>query len=128
MFDEAAERRAILEIGQAMRDAWNRGDATGFASLFTDDASFVAWTGAHGYGRQAIAEAHRPLLAGPLAGSRLTMTDESLRFIRADAAVLVTTGAVVSTERDHRSIQTLVLVKDDGRWQVSAFQNTRAES
>ena len=38
MFDESAERRAILELGQALQEAWNRGDAAGYALLFTDDA------------------------------------------------------------------------------------------
>ena len=47
MFDESAERRAVLELGQALQDAWNRGDAAGYASLFTDDADFVAWNGSH---------------------------------------------------------------------------------
>ena len=43
MFDESAERRAILQLGQALQDAWNRGDAAGYASQFPDDADFVAW-------------------------------------------------------------------------------------
>jgi uncharacterized protein (TIGR02246 family) len=50
MVDESAERRAILELGQALQDAWDRGDAAGYASLFTDDADFVAWNGSHGRG------------------------------------------------------------------------------
>ena len=68
MFDESAERRAVLELGQALQDAWNRGDAAGYASLFTDDADFVAWNGSHGRGRQAIEDGHRRLFDGPLAG------------------------------------------------------------
>ena len=69
MFDEPAERRAIFELGKALQDAWNRGDAAGYGALFTDDADFVAWTGAHGRGRQVIEDAHRRLFDGPLAGS-----------------------------------------------------------
>ena len=65
--NESAERRAILELGQALQDAWNRGDAAGYASLFTDDADFVAWNGSRGRGRQAIEDAHRRLFDGPLA-------------------------------------------------------------
>jgi uncharacterized protein (TIGR02246 family) len=137
MFDESAERRAILEVGQALQDAWNRGDAAGYASQFTDDASFVAWNGMHGYGRQAIGDAHRPLLAGPLAGSQLVVVDddadsprpESLRFVRPDMAIMVTWGVVTlanqATGPGHNSVQTFVLVKVDDRWQIAAFHNTR---
>jgi uncharacterized protein (TIGR02246 family) len=139
MFDEPAERRAVLEVGQALQDAWNRGDAAGYASLFADDASFVAWNGVHGYGRQAIGDAHRPLLEGSLAGSRLIVVDdansarpESLRFVRPDVAIMVTSGAVMLADQavmgpDHGSVQTFVLVKEGDRWQISAFHNTREQ-
>src|SRR5215471_10081890 len=84
----------IDDLLHALRDAWDRGDATAYAALFTDDASFVAWNGRHGHGRRAIEDAHRPLLAGPLSGSRLTLTPDSLRFVHPDVAILVASGAV----------------------------------
>ena len=140
MFDESAERRAILELGQALQDAWNRGDAAGYASLFTDDADFVAWTGEYGQGRQAIEDGHRPLFDGPLAGSRMVLVDddaeparpESLRFVRPDVAIMVTSGAVTldgqsATGPDHESVQTFVLIKNGNRWRVAAFHNTRQQ-
>jgi uncharacterized protein (TIGR02246 family) len=138
MFDESAERRAILELGQALQDAWNRGDAAGYASLFTDDADFVAWNGLHGRGRQAIEHGHRPLFDGPLAGSRMDLVDddpesappESLRFVRPDVAIMVIPGVVTlagqsPTGPDHESVQTFVLTKDGNHWRVAAFHNTR---
>ena len=136
MLDESADSQAILELGRALQDTWNRGDAAGFASPFTDDASFIAWNGMHGYGRQAIEDAHIPLFSGPLAGSRMVLVDddgpESLRFIRPDVAIMVTSGAVTladqrATGPDHQSVQTLVLAKKGNRWQITAFQNTRQQ-
>ncbi len=140
MFDESAERRATLELGQALQDAWNRGDAAGYASLFTDDADFVAWNGSHGRGRQAIEDGHRRLFDGPLAGFRMVLVDddaesaspESLRFVRPDVAIMVIPGAVTlarqsPTGPDHESVQTFVLIKNDNRWRVAAFHNTRQE-
>jgi uncharacterized protein (TIGR02246 family) len=116
---------AIDDLLHTLRDAWDRGDAAAYASLFADDASFVAWNGQHGHGRQAIEDAHRPLLAGPLAGSRLTLTPNSLRFVHPDVAILVASGAV--TPPDHEAVQTFVLVKADGRWRITAFHNTRRQ-
>ncbi len=140
MFDEPAERRAILELGQALQDAWNRGDAAGYVALFTDDADFVAWNGTYGRGRQAIEDAHRRLFGGPLAGSRMVLADDgaesapprSLRFIRPDVAVMVTRGVVTpasqsATSPDHQSVQTFVLIKNGNHWRVTAFHNTRQQ-
>jgi uncharacterized protein (TIGR02246 family) len=141
MFDEPAESRAILELGRALQDAWNRGDAAGYASLFTDDADFVAWNGSRGRGRRAIEDGHRRLFDGPLAGSRMVLLDDhaesapprSPRFVRPDVAIMVTSGAVTLTGQGaagpgHQSVQTFVLVKNGGRWRVSAFHNTRQQA
>jgi uncharacterized protein (TIGR02246 family) len=138
MFDEAAERLAILKLGKALQGAWNDGDAAGYASLFTDDADFVAWNGSHGRGRQAIEDAHRRLFDGPLAGSRMVLFDdnaesappESLRFVRPDVAVMVIAGVVTlagqsATGPDHEAVQTFVLSRNGTGWRVAAFQNTR---
>ena len=140
MFDESAQRKEIFELGKALQDAWNRGDAAGYASLFADDADFVAWNGSYGRGRQAIEDGHRRLFDGPLAGSRMVLVDddaesvppESLRFVRADVAIMVTSGVVTlagqsATGSDHESVQTFVLIKNGSHWRVGAFHNTRQQ-
>ncbi|MBO0801603.1 MAG: SgcJ/EcaC family oxidoreductase [Nocardiopsaceae bacterium] len=140
MFDESAERRAILALGQALQDAWNRGDAAGYASLFTDDADFVAWNGTYGRGRQAIENGHRRLFAGSMADSRMVLVGDdaeseppgSLRFVRPDVALMVIPGMVTpagqrATGPDHESVQTFVLAKDASGWRVAAFHNTRRQ-
>lgn len=140
MPDEPADHRAIFELCQALQRAWNRGDATGYASLFTGDADFVAWNGSYGRGRQAIEVAHRRLFDGPLAGSRMVLAGGpeavppgSLRFVRPDVAILVTQGTVTRADQraagpDHASVQTFVLIKDSSHWRVAAFHNTRRQA
>jgi uncharacterized protein (TIGR02246 family) len=141
MVDKTAERRAILKLGRTLQDAWNRGDAAGYASLFTDDADFVAWNGSYGRGRQAIEDGHRRLFDGPLAGSRMILVDDgaesapplSLRFVRPDVAIMVTSSAVTPADQsaaspDHQSVQTFVLTKNGDRWRVAAFHNTRQQA
>jgi uncharacterized protein (TIGR02246 family) len=138
MFDESAERRAILALGHDVQDAWNRGDATGYALMFTEDASFVAWNGSHGYGRRAIEEAHRILFAGALAGSQMVLiggddqAPDSLRFLQPGVAVMVTVGAVTpagpwAIGANHAAVQTFVLIKNHSRWRITAFHNTRRQ-
>ncbi len=57
----------------------------------------------------------------------------SLRFLRPDAAIMVVSGVVTlagqgATGPDHKSVQTFVLIKNDGRWRVTAFHNTRQQA
>lgn len=57
---------------------------------------------------------------------------ESLRFVRPDVAIMVTSGAVTPADQgaadpDHDSVQTFVLVKDGDHWQITAFHNTRRQ-
>lgn len=140
MLDESEERAAIAVLNRSLQDAWNRGDAVGYAALFTDDADYVAFNGAHARGRQVIEDSHRWLFEGPLAGSRMGRTDgdaappapESLRFVRPDVAIMVNPGGVTlsgQTEpgEGRESVQTTVLTKDEGSWRVAAFHNTRRQ-
>jgi hypothetical protein len=65
-----------------------------------------------------------------LYGSRLTGEIESIRFVTPDVAVVHRTGSVVEgwrqrMRRRRLSRQTMVVVRRDGRWQVTAFHNIR---
>jgi uncharacterized protein (TIGR02246 family) len=55
---------------------------------------------------------------------------EAVRFVTPDLAVVHATGAVAfawqrKLGRGRPSRQTLVAVRREGRWQLTAFQNTR---
>lgn len=117
--------------------AWNAGDADAFGAEFTEDATYVVFSGDVLLGRQAIVDTHRWLFDGPLRGSRLGASSTgdvatTIRFLRPDVAHVVTAGAVqpdgadtVTTDRD--SVPSYVLVNDDGRWRIAAFHNTRRQ-
>jgi uncharacterized protein (TIGR02246 family) len=65
-----------------------------------------------------------------LYGSQLTGQVESVRFVTRDVAVVHLLGSVVegwrqTMRRRRLSRQTMVVVRRDGRWQVTAFHNTR---
>jgi len=48
---------------ERIRSAWNAGDAKAFAAEFTEDATFVVWTGTPLLGRLEIERAHLDVLA-----------------------------------------------------------------
>jgi uncharacterized protein (TIGR02246 family) len=89
----------------------------------------VAFDGSRRNKADSIAS-HENLFRTVLYGSRLTGAVESIRFVTPDVAVVHLTGSVVEgwrqqMRRRRLSRQTMVVVRRDGRWQVTAFHNTR---
>jgi uncharacterized protein (TIGR02246 family) len=121
----------IRELLRQFMQAWSAGDAAAFASLFTPDADFVAFSGVNLAGREAIEVAHRTLFAGPLRGTVVTGVDSAkIRYLRPDVAVVVAAtglsrapGAAPDPGRESTTA-TLVVVREPGPWRIAAFQNT----
>lgn len=124
------EVRAVLE---RLTAAWNDGDATAYGRLFTEDADYVTFFGMNFPGREAIESSHRALFEGPLKGVKLTGrpgAEAKVRFVRPDVAVAVVGGGSSLTGSDtsdegRESTVSFVLVREDGEWLITAFQNTR---
>lgn len=111
-------------------DGWNDGNADAFAAPFAENGDLVAFDGTHFKGRSEIVPFHRKLFTTHLKGTRLIGEVTDLRFLSDNVGLLHTTGSTImrgksrpSPERD--SIQTLVAVRQNGSWQLAAFQNTR---
>ena len=109
---------------------WNQGSGEAFAAPFADHADFVAFDGTRFRGREEIARFHDPLFKTHLKGTRLVGDVTDVRFVAPDVAIAHAYGGTIprgkreaAPERD--SLQTLVAVRCDGRWQLAAFQNTR---
>jgi uncharacterized protein (TIGR02246 family) len=125
----AQDEQEIREVIERTFAAWGRADAAAYVADFTEDSDYVAFDGV----RQSKVEterSHRALFAGPLYGTRLEGGVEAVRFVTPDVAVVHATGAVVfgwqrKPGRGRASRQTIIAVRRDGRWQLTAFQNTR---
>ncbi|TQS40234.1 SgcJ/EcaC family oxidoreductase [Cryptosporangium phraense] len=75
-----------------------------------------------------MAEVHDVLWKKYLKGSRLLGRITDIRFVTADVAVVTSVGTVQTSKRGSTKpdkVQTFVAVKRDGRWQFTAFQNTK---
>ena len=126
--DGDSERLRAL-YGQLM-EGWNRGSADAFAAPFADEFDFIAFDGVRFRSREELLRFHGPLFRTHLKGTRLVGAVTDIRFLGENVAVLHAHGGTIpkgktapAPERD--SVQTLVGVKRDGRWQLVAFQNTR---
>jgi uncharacterized protein (TIGR02246 family) len=118
MSDEAQ----VQELLRGIATAWNAGDATAYGDLFTEDADYVTWFGAHSKGRKRIEDDHRFLFDGPLKGVKLSEGAEGdVRFLSPDVALVISSGGAA----ERQSVITLTAVREGERWRFASFQNTR---
>lgn len=126
---------AIHALFTKLVDAWNSGDGTAYGDCFTEDADYVTFMGQHLKGRKQIAEVHQWLFNGPLKGSTLVYNASSElkpRFLAADVAIVHAIGEArlddsANDPDDRGSINTNVLVKQNGEWKLTAFHNCRIQ-
>ena len=128
--EKTADEAAVRDLYQELMDGWNRGSGDAFAAAFTEDGDLVAFDGTHFEGREEIAPFHQELFERCMKGTRLVGEVKGVRFLSDDVALIHAVGSTVmrgksepSPERD--SIQTLVAVRQDDKWRLAAFQNTR---
>jgi len=126
----AADEDAIGAIHQRMIDAWNGGDAAGFAAPFTDEADFVAWEGTHLKGRQEIASFTQRSFDTVVKGSHL---EGEVKFVSFRSRVLAVMHSVVrmafrgqtETSLSRDSMELTLVTKRDGEWCGEALMNAR---
>ena len=122
------DEQALSQIVAKLEEAWNAGDSAAFTSYFTDDATFIHIFGGQLDGRTAIQAIHRQIFDTIYKGSRNHFTLQRIRFLRPDVAMVFVHAHLKFNDcgqpRKILARPTLVVVKENGRWQAAAFQNT----
>jgi uncharacterized protein (TIGR02246 family) len=125
----SADEQAIEGILQQFETAWNRSDSVSLAALFAEDANFIQIFGGQLDGRATIEASHRHIFDTIYKGSHGRLELRSIRFVRPDVAVAFARAHVKFMEgnepREIETRPTMVVVKENGKWQIVAFQNTR---
>ena len=120
---------AIQAILQQFETAWNAYDSVSIAELFAEDANFIHIFGGQLDGRTAIETAHRVIFNTIYSGSHASFTLRSIRFVRPDVTVVFALAHVKFKENNEtRQIETrptLIVIKEQAKWQIVAFQNTK---
>ena len=120
---------AIQGLVGELGSAWNRGDPAAFSKRFQADGTFTNVNGTTFQGRQAFEQRHQEIFAGPLKGSRTTMTIERAHLVRPDVAVVdVDCSTMIGTAAPVRSKLLLVLSSDGVEWTIAAFHNTPVQA
>jgi uncharacterized protein (TIGR02246 family) len=120
--EEVAVRKVISDFA----DAWNRHDAKAMAELHTDDVNFVNIFGQWWKGRSEVEAGLRLGHTTAFSKSRMLVNTEMVKFLAADIVLVHGTMELQDAppETLGRCHSSRVLVKENGRWLISSFQNT----
>ena len=113
--------KSVSELVDDLTSAWNRGDASTFAGLFTADADYVTGAGIWLHGQPAIAELMRS--AAPLPRVRVE-GQISARDYGAVSSVMLHWVTEAGTAPRRRGVITCLLVKSDAGWLIDRLHNT----
>jgi uncharacterized protein (TIGR02246 family) len=120
----------IEQLFHQLSQAWDQGDDEAFGACFTEDADYVTFQGDYLKGRKEIEKVHQQLWNGILRGSTMHGEIKQIRFLTPDVAIFHGVGAVKlrfhkTAPKKRNSINTNVIVKNNGEWKIAAFQNSR---
>jgi uncharacterized protein (TIGR02246 family) len=127
--DEGAVRNVLAEYTVS----WNRHDTAAVGRLFTENCDYVNITGVHWKGVQEIVQQHAELFQNRLKTAGRTLTGAEVRFSTPDVALVHATWDVTGSSHPTgkavpvlKEITTMVMVKTDGKWLITAFQDTES--
>jgi uncharacterized protein (TIGR02246 family) len=122
------------QLFREMLEAWNAGDGKRFGTCFTEEADYITFNGQQLSSRKEIADVHQELFEGPLRGSIMEVSQEPLiRFLNDETAIVHQVGTVKlrwqkRAPENRKSINTNVVVKENGEWKITAFHNCRIKN
>ncbi|GIH90084.1 SgcJ/EcaC family oxidoreductase [Planobispora siamensis] len=119
-----AEITAIKQVVAAVEHAQNHELPDAFVALFRADA---IWTTGHGkrlFGRDAISAFTHQVLPGGMQGTTVTFEVEHVLFVRPDVAAVKVRQVYQSPDGTDVGTPLFVMAKEDGRWLLTACQNT----
>lgn len=126
----AEDEAAIGALLDRMGESWARGDADAYASVFSEDATYVNAPGQRGVGRQQIADSHRRIFGSVFRHTRLGRRyPVRLEPVTPEVVLIHASGAVLFAGEDEEKVPpngllTMVAAKRAGRWQLVCFSNT----
>lgn len=125
----AEDEAAIRAIITGLAEAWTRGDAKAWSEPFVEYADFTVWNGRQIQGRDAITSGHEQIFSTVYKETKQRLDVRRIRFLRGDVAVVHVEGSVVKKAEEFPAtpqvVPVFVMTKENGRWRIVAFQNTK---
>ena len=121
----------IKELHKTLLSFWNKQDAKGMASLFTEDGNTIGFDGSQIDGKNEIEIQMQKIFSNHKTASYVWKVRE-VRFLNADVALLRAAVGMVPPGKNEilpgrNAMQSLVAVKENNDWKVALFQNTPAQ-
>jgi uncharacterized protein (TIGR02246 family) len=127
--DESAVRDVLAEYTVS----WNRHDTAAIGRFFTENCDYVNIAGVHWKGVQEIVQRHAELFQNRLKSAVRTLTGAEVGFSTPDVALVHATWKVTGWSRPTgeaipvlNEITTIEMVKTDGKWLITSFQETES--
>ncbi len=115
----------VQDFLEQFRAAWDAGDATAYAALFTETATYVIFMGEVMTGREDIRTGHIDVFGRWQKGTRMAVKPLSVQDLGPDTCSVLTIGGIGHTSPiAYDKLQTFTLIREGGRWLCAAFQNT----
>ena len=127
--DHEQDVAAITQVIADIETGFNTNDPDLSVAHFPHNASAVNVAGLQLDGRDALLDAHRRELAGPLRDEHARYEVRDVTFLRPDVALAHKRARAVDADGEpidvgHEMVALYVLVKEDGHWWVAARHNT----
>jgi uncharacterized protein (TIGR02246 family) len=127
--DESAVRNVLAEYTVS----WNRHDTAALGRLFTENCDYVNIAGVHWKGVQEMVQRQAELFQNRLKTAVRALTGAEVRFSTPDVALVHATWDVTGWRRPTgdaspvlKEITTMTMVKTNGKWLITAFQDTES--
>jgi uncharacterized protein (TIGR02246 family) len=121
----------IEHLYRRLLDAWNKQDASGYASLFAEEGDAIGFDGSQMNGVTEIKSELSKIFAHHKTAVYIAKVRE-VRFLSPEIALLrAVVGMVPPGQNDINpavnAIQSLVAVRQGDAWRITHFQNTPAQ-
>jgi uncharacterized protein (TIGR02246 family) len=125
------ETTAIEKLHEELLTYWNNQNASGMASLFTNDANVIGFDGSQMNGHLQIETELKQVFANHKTASYVWKIEE-IRFLDTQTALLRAIVGMVPPGKKEinaatNAIQSLIAIKQNDIWKISLFQNTPAQ-
>ena len=127
----AEDEKAIRVNVEQMVKGWNMKSGAEFAKPFAEDSDYVVVNGMHIKGRVDNAAGHQMIFDTFYKDTDISAAIEKIRFLRPDVAVVHVLAERFPKADKSKTVKgrlTMVMVKNAGKWEIAAFQNTEIQN
>jgi uncharacterized protein (TIGR02246 family) len=124
------DEQEIESLYRALLGGWNRRNSNEMAALFTGDGFIIGFDGSSHNGQEEIRSQLGQIFADHPTPAFVAKI-RTVRFLSPEVGVLRGVASMVAPgQRDiisaANAVQTIIAVKNGGRWRIAMFQNTPA--